>query len=342
MTSLIDELLCPICHEVLFDPYTTDECGHSYCAVCFFDPRSRLATSNEESVRCSICSENLGTSPVLYRSFTLKSICERVYWSNPEHKDEFLKRQKQVNQRRAERDFHDKYATRKRQYDVIIKDIVDKIDTWKTNKGDVLDPQDVKRARKAVEEIKMRPVTPPPPRPASPPISEEAALALVDDAPAPPVVAEPMAVQQVRPAALPVPPDGISPLYQQNIDIQARAWEIIRSNYYGDVYKHGWLCEFRRLMRGGPCPIHPALDAAIGSELARSAILQSTMGFPLVRDVVENGKKDLQEYMRENCSLLILPPVVPMEPIRVFAPRSCDECRAPGFTGWCVRCSEFE
>lgn len=308
-----EELKCPICLDMLFNPYTTDECGHSCCGLCYFDPRSRLATQNEEEVKCFLCNKKLGIAPVLHRSFTLKSICGAVYWNKPEHNDEFLKKQQRQNQLRAEKDYHDKLNVRKRQRDVEVESMLKRIDHALTYRGDILDSETVKRAKKAVTDIQMRPVTPPL-RPASPPISEEAALALLSDA-------TPM-TERERQIAL------AEQKARQVVDISA--W--VASPHY----RWNWLQEFRRLLPGANY-LSPELQSAIDASLARPLPGHSNDHY---YRCPEDAAKSAREYLQENCPLLLQ--TVPMEPVRVFAPRSCDQCRAPGFQGWCTNCVQFE
>lgn len=51
-----DHLVCPICLELLFSPFTVKPCGHIYCEPCL----RRLARPSPTNTACPLCREIIG------------------------------------------------------------------------------------------------------------------------------------------------------------------------------------------------------------------------------------------------------------------------------------------
>ncbi len=70
-----DELLCPVCQDLLKDPVTIP-CGHSYCESCItvcWDQEDQMSVYS-----CPQCRQTFSTRPALARSTILADVVEKL------------------------------------------------------------------------------------------------------------------------------------------------------------------------------------------------------------------------------------------------------------------------
>uniref|UniRef100_A0A3Q3JZ25 Retinoblastoma binding protein 6 n=1 Tax=Monopterus albus TaxID=43700 RepID=A0A3Q3JZ25_MONAL len=71
-----DELLCPICHDLLNDAVVIPCCGNSYCDECI-----RTALLDSEEHVCPTCSQsNVSPDTLIANKFLRQHICKSLVW----------------------------------------------------------------------------------------------------------------------------------------------------------------------------------------------------------------------------------------------------------------------
>ncbi|KAK2950863.1 hypothetical protein BLNAU_14165 [Blattamonas nauphoetae] len=73
IADVVSCLTCPICHKLLTNPYTIQDCMHSFCYDC-------ITAHFEDSKQCPVCSEYYPGNPlsILVKDSLLGSLSEKV------------------------------------------------------------------------------------------------------------------------------------------------------------------------------------------------------------------------------------------------------------------------
>ena len=167
------DLECPLCRDILFEPYTIQKCSHTICGLCVQLKEYKIAYvhGSLEPRQCPFCRVDLGAMPVVYRNLFLAGLCESSYWNLPEHNDKRREKQAEFDRLRAERKREGEAAKREREQAQRKRSFTEfkaELNKLITYRGDILDPESAKKMRTFVdEEMRMLsvegPAPPPPP-----------------------------------------------------------------------------------------------------------------------------------------------------------------------------------
>ncbi len=215
------DLECPLCRDILFEPYTIQKCSHTICGLCVQRKEYKIAYvhGSLEPRQCPFCRVDLGAMPVVYRNLFLAGLCESSYWNLPEHNDKRREKQAEFDRLRAERKRDGEAAKREREQAQRKRSFAEfkaELNKLITYRGDILDPECMKKARMFVDkELRMLPV--------------------VDEGPVPPAAAP--IVDQGPPYS-----DVIVSLMKNSVRTKTLAIARVQSQWY----VHGFLDEIER------------------------------------------------------------------------------------------------